>query len=684
MNEELDATKPLKKDLNTYDICLIKEFMHLITRELELLYINLDSRFKDVKASIKVELRNYSKFRKIESVSDDFANYIHRIFGIILDLYKIAHTNKVVQVKEKIENLTMMMYNENVIDGDYMAEFFYNLATIELSLKNIKDAIVKIRMAIKLLDGRTCDKCLDYNKRLFDLIPKVDETIEIFDEAYEDFRQILIEYSQNREHRAKLRVCLDKVYQITIARQDVRKFDDLAIVIKGIMEDCGESENVTFYLHDVYEDLLGKQCYFKTMHFKVVGEGAQAKRLLIKMLKKDDVGIAKVIASNIGIAETTAYSYLSRSLVPSCTFRSFMESTFGLEYSDLIKSPNEQILESLHMIASSIEEFCSEAGLEKVNYFYKKSVDLKYSYGEIFSLIYIARFRYMLKYSDSIKLIDKAITRAKKIEFGLFTLAVAEKAYILNFSGGSSEAVRILELHRNKIKDQCLQEGFLGKFYYQLGLAYRKTKDYKKAKRYMEMAYSYSLTTKHRVRRLNIIGLILRSQGKYTESLRTHSKVFELTSSKVEHAMAYNNIVYVYIALKEYAKAFEFVGKAIELIDDIKLSNQKINYYDTLFELILLTGEGHNRFIEAFCAIEKEFFCLDEIFEYFGVVSECVKKMVLIIIRDDNQDSMRKLLNILNEAISYYDNAELKNKVRAIFAETILSFINEKMIEGVL
>ena len=94
MNEELDATKPLKKDLNTYDICLIKEFMHLITRELELLYINLDSRFKDVKASIKVELRNYSKFRKIESVSDDFANYIHRIFGIILDLYKIAHTNK--------------------------------------------------------------------------------------------------------------------------------------------------------------------------------------------------------------------------------------------------------------------------------------------------------------------------------------------------------------------------------------------------------------------------------------------------------------------------------------------------------------------------------------------------------------------------------------------------------------
>jgi len=290
----------------------------------------------------------------------------------------------------------------------------------------------------------------------------------------------------------------------------------------------------------------------------------------------------------------------------------------------------------------------------------------------------------MFKDKDAFELMDKVVSRGKKCGFEIYTLAIAEQAYIMNTSGEIDEMIRKLELHRKKIKCNEISDEYLGKFYIQLGIGYRKKKDFSKAKKYIEMSYGYSDILKYKIRRRNSIGLILKYQGKYTESIRNYKKVFKLTSSKVEHAMAYNNIANVYIKLMEYDKAYMFVKKAIELVDEIRFTNQKFNYYDTLFEIILLTGEGPKKFLEAFADIENVFYSLDCIYEQFNVVMECINKIVRIIIMDDDEKAMKKLMGILTEAIGYYDNLDIKDKVRVIFAESILSFVEARMIKGVL
>jgi len=564
INEDDRAAQPLKGELDTYNICVIKKFMNQVMNSIELIYNELDSSFKDEKEQFRFE------------------------------------------------------------------------------------------------ESKGC-----------------------FGDTYQAFRQLLIHLGQESEYRNELKGCLEKVFHIVIDHQDINKIDDLIEVLKDIMDDCGESENVEFYLYDVYEELLRKQSYFKVMQCEVIGEGAQAKMLLIKKLRRDDVGIAKVISEKTGIAESTALSYLKRSRVPSASFHEFIEATFGCAYSELIVSPDEQIKETVKLASLNIEDYINNAGLEKLVYLQQKSQELKFEYGEIYAQIFVARVKFLLKNDGYQTDIEQAISKSKKIDFQLYTLAITENAFILNSSERCQEAVRKLEIHRKKIKDHEISIDYLGRFYFQLGLGYRRCKDYRRAKRFMVMACDCASTTKIKARRLNNIGLILKNQGKYAEAIQYYRQILKITSNNVEHAIAYNNMVYVHIRLKEYDKAFEMVERAIELVSDVKHINRKIHYYDTLFELILLTDKESGRFIKAFNEIEIDFFHLTKIYDSFKSVIGCVRKMVEIIIKFKDQESMKKLIGIQTEMIEFYNNSKIENDVRLIFADTMLKFIESSMLKEV-
>jgi len=683
INVELNTEKPLKGELNTYDVNVLKTFMDQFLKELELTYVTLDNRFKSEKDQFFVELKNYRLLRKRAAVEVEHVAFISRVFEMMLELYRLSYTHEVLRLKEKIEKLTDFMYNENVISKTYVAGFLYELVKIDDSTGNLLVAIEKVKKAINYLDKNDFTKLLDCYHYLFTLIMRTEDKEVHFDSVYNSFCNIFIEIGKSNQHQKSLKATLNKVFDLVILLEDIKKIDDLIIALESIINHCGEMSNVAFYLYDVYEELLSKQSYFKVMHCEIKGEGAQAKALLIKKLKLDDVGIAKVISESIGIAETTAYSYLNRSRIPSASFHTFIEETFDCEYSEIIQSPDEQILGALERISLNLEDYYNTAGLEKVRYFYKKSIDFKYYYGEVFALSCLAILKFYLKQQECFNDIKIAIGKAKKIDFELLTFSITMQAHMFIFSGRSEEAVKSLELHRKKINQNVVSENVNGKFYYELGLGYRRIKNFSKAKRFMEVAYDNAITLKAKSRRMNIIGLILRNQGKLVESIRLFKKIFEISSNKVEHAIAYNNIAYSYLQLNEFEIAFEMVEKAIELVSDVKLINRRIHYYDTLFELILLTNSNYEKFVNLFDDVERDFHYLDGIYEYYGAVLECIRKMVKIIIRQEDHCLMNRLIIALKEASEFYDNTVIEKEVRLIFADSMINFINGSMFEEV-
>jgi len=418
------------------------------------------------------------------------------------------------------------------------------------------------------------------------------------------------------------------------------------------------------------------------MHCEIKGEGAQAKALLIKKLKLDDVGIAKVISESIGIAENTAYSYLNRSRIPSASFHTFIEETFDCEYSDIIQSPDEQILGALERVSLNIEAYCTEAGLEKVEYLYRKSIGIKYVYGEVFGLSCLAILKLVLKRQDAYEIINEAVMKAKKMDFELLTYAITIKSMMLNYSGKYNETVKIIENHRKKINNQAVSNENLGKMYFQLGFSYRRLKEYSKAKRYMELAYNDSLTIKMKIRIRNIIGLILREQGKITESIRCFKKVFGVTTNRIEHAIVYNNMARSYMKLKNFDEAFICIERAINYVSARSLFKRRVYYFDTLFELIIVKGNNCYKFLLAYEKIECDLFYLENIYEYYNELSECIRKVVQIIIESKDFELMNRLIVTLKKASEFYDDLEIVEKLRLIFADTVMSFMNSAMIIG--
>jgi len=681
INEEKNAIKPLQGDLNTYDFDAIKSMINQILNDLDLIYVLLDNRFETEKEALKKLISDYRYYKNVDTISESYLMYVSRIFELMLKLYDASCTNDVFRVKEKLENSTLIVYNESVINETYLAEFFYGLGKIDESINDYVRSIDKVCKSLTLLDDIQCIHTFEYYSFLFKIIKKLDSKEEYFNEAYDKFKNILDTSGTGSEYRDELKACLDQMVDVVISLEDIDKIDDLIIILDNIMERCGETGNVAFYLYDIYEELLRKQSYFKVMHCLIQGEGAQAKRLLIKKFKLDDMGIAKVISEKIDIAESTAYSYLSRSRVPSASFHSFIESTFECDYSEVIQSPEEQILEVTNAVSLNIQDYCDEIGFEKVEYIHKKSIELGDLHGEVFLLSCIAVIKFALKHKDCFECIDKAISKARKVDFELLTYSITRKALMLNFSGKSTDAVKLLENHRRKLKNEQVCIDCRGKFYYELGIGYRKIGNYQKAKKYVEIAYNDSVTIKVKAIRLNMMGLIMRNNGEVEDAMNCYFGVFEITSSKVEHAIAYNNMAYAYMQLKEYEQGFEMVEKAISLVSTDKLINRRIKYYDTFFELILLNSNNFDRFKVPFNSLLSDLFHLIDIYESFRDVTECVRKVAQIIIIFDDRIIMRKLLKALKEAVVLYKNTAIAKEVGFIFAETMISFIDCNMIE---
>jgi len=204
----------INKELITVDNCVLKNFLDQIINGLENIYDELDSRFVVEKERFKLEMMNYRGFNEVGSSKEKFVSFVCRTFKLTLELYKLIRTHKLLYLAEMLEKTITFMYNEYVISKDYIAEFYYNLGCIELSLSNSRKATERLKVTFELIHSADYHKHLSYDKRVLDLIADNISWKSCFELVYEDVKQVLLEIGHEHECRDKLKACLEKVYQI--------------------------------------------------------------------------------------------------------------------------------------------------------------------------------------------------------------------------------------------------------------------------------------------------------------------------------------------------------------------------------------------------------------------------------------------------------------------------------------
>jgi len=563
----------------------------------------------------------------------------------------------------------------------YQAVFYNNISNVYIKKGEWEQARNWVLDAIGIFkQNDTFTTILNYYDTLLEIQLNFEKDNKMFEEIYQNVIDALIGSMYTFKDKRTVKTCIKKLIELTINHEQYEKLTILKEVVKEGIDDSGKKNDIEFYLYEIYEELVGLENYYAVMTCEIIGEGAQIKGLLRKKFRADDTEIIKIIMSRMGVTEKTALNYLNRKVIPYKTFHEFIKEVFGCEYYEIVECPKARIQAALDSISLNSEAFRKEPELAKVEYLLEKSKELGYKNGEILASLCRARQLFRLNRSGSMEAMDSAIAEAKQHDISLYTSALANKAFMLNQMRKYDSAINLLELHRKNIEKQQVKKAYLGNFYFHLSMSYRQKKEYRKAKKFIEAALEIDVATKWKARQITSLGLILRGQKKYTQSIRCYRKIFKLTTSKVEHAMAFNNIAYVYIHLKDYEAAFESVTKAIDLIDDVGLIGQRLNYYDTIFDILLMSNAGYDRFLKYYEAVRREFVYLDKVYEEPRVVATCINKMVDIIVKYKDKTAARELLGDLSMSIKNLKHKKFEKELKVIFADVTIRLMENYML----
>jgi len=531
-------------------------------------------------------------------------------------------------------------------------------------------------------------RSLSYYDTLLDALIKIDIDYNEFAKIYTNIKGVLINSWKGQKYRYNVvGKCIRKIILLATRFEQLEIINELYDITERIKVDSGVIDNVEFQLEDICAELVDLKKYYKVMNCEIIGEGAQLKKLLRKEFNVDDIHVIKKITEKISITEKTAINYLNRKLIPYETFRQFIRDVFNRDYYEVVHCPKEKITSALKSIDQNMECFVNSSGLIKINYFIKKAIELNYEYGEILGGIKKECVEFLLNDKKSFDDIDNLISRTRMTYIDLYISAILEKAHMLYNIGQYNESAELLYSQRKIIKEIEDQEELVGKYYYYLGLHYRKLDELKKAKKYADLSLKYITTPKIQVKRINNLGHILLEQKKYNQAIRCYKKIIDLTAYRPSYSKAYNNISNVHIQIKEFEKAYDFVLKAIAIIDAVNetsIKKQRFYYYDTLFEIILHSGIGHKKFVRAYETIASDVLYLNKDVKDIKVMGICVNRIADIIVKYNDKATGKRLLKCILDAIDTSEEVNVEKELKLIFAEVMLKLMKNSVIEDVV
>ena len=210
-------------------------------------------------------------------------------------------------------------------------------------------------------------------------------------------------------------------------------------------------------------------------------------------------------------------------------------------------------------------------------------------------------------------------------------------------------------------------------YYYRYGILLSNMQEYESSKAKLEKALFYTedkrdigLTTMN-------LGLLFKKQKDFKTALRYYSKALYLLDSKdlKTKSIVYNNIAEVYKILGQYKKALSYIDKAFNCIIDNDLSRLFV-YFNTYTEIKILMGEREEAFDEFLALLGK----VQDFHLYKGIIIEGLNNMIVVGSED------RSILQRLKEAVvriiksNTYDNEEYIKELKQCL-ESIGICLNE-------
>jgi len=494
-------------------------------------------------------------------------------------------------------------------------------------------------------------KDLNYYSELLESLLCTEVDVDGFKKVYSEIIEELRHPQKFNEDHLIVESCLKNLKELILRCDLTDRFDELVEVTENILSYYGKEKDVEFVLYEIYESLLEAHIYYSVLNCEIVGEGAQVRRLLRKKFKADDNQVAEIVAERMLISKRTAVNYLNRRVIPYKTFHRFIENLFEHGYYEVVQSPKKKMVLILEKTIWNIGIFEDEFAVMKVEYLLDKAKEIDYAYAEILAKICYARQMGNIKNEKWRIIIDEALKKAKGYNRSLYIFALSHKAAIMMNYQRTEEALCLLEPHIKTPKKENLNDNYLSYYYLRMGLCYYYSNDLLRAKRVLELALKNPGNVKIEAVILNSIGLVLRKQKKYSASIRYYKKVLKVTADKEKHLLAYNNMAYVYMQYEDFDNIFKCTEVIIKLIKYASLFSERLNFYDTLLEVIIMSGYGYNGFLTVFDEILKELDGVDVICGKSKPVLNCINKMIEIIEIHGNKEISLKLTKCLARLI---------------------------------
>jgi tetratricopeptide (TPR) repeat protein len=405
----------------------------------------------------------------------------------------------------------------------------------------------------------------------------------------------------------------------------------------------------------------------------IIGQGQQIKkRLIIKFGSIDEF----IKASNIAISKETINNYLRRSIVKSDKFKFKLVSTFEMSFSEIVKTPEQQIKEFTDQVYINITDYRDEEDitvLEKI-----KEMCETYHLGLELAKMYLVigmHHRILGNIGNAYGHFEIAEFELQSRNAHQLLITLYAEQLIIYFQ--AKEYLKAEQLYHKielKIYDCVdLDDRALFNYLYNIGLLYNNNQKHQFAENFFTKALKYARPGLEYGSALMNIGLSLKRRGEFYKAIEYYKQTvieFENVENK-KKSIIYNNLAEVYrmqrdydMALKNLNRAFELIGNVVDnnsfmmhltyvqILHDLKRNNVAMNEINILIDTIRLNKKYklQNKYI-----------------------SECLKYLCNFAISAKNIELLTKLSNVIAYLIRQDYNYEYTGELKALYADIHLS-----------
>jgi len=408
------------------------------------------------------------------------------------------------------------------------------------------------------------------------------------------------------------------------------------------------------------------------MRKKPISTGRQIEGFLIKLFGLENDALLNKLSEDLFLSVGTIKNYLRTK--PTQQFMIDLQKQYGNDIVALLTSENDQVRMIAKVLAGKLEHLSKvedlryvESLLEFSDKFCDFSVRLDIRY-ILMRVMYncgkgnVDDVEILLNETEEHGSIDQLVRLVSEVAY--INIVEKNKEYLEQlFARYSAE--------NNDYENTVVDKEVLSFYFNERGRFYKLNETYKNARRDYNKSLNLTNDPRRRWKEHTNIAITYWLNGRRNSlknAIKHHNDAIEAVqdfSDREMIARSYNNIAFTYETMYEYKNAYNAIKLALENIDSSITHGNRLNIYDTLFEISLNRYEVD---VELFSQIMSDLKVKHNFHEYKDITVELLEKISEFVVND------RILLTIfvddlleINETVDNNVAEAIKSQIGRIF-----------------